>query len=104
MKFKTLTLAALLSIGVLAVDAFPANAQADGILLKVQLRGTNYCHLRFPAIQEGTLASNRPVLKNPSSGDIVDFYGPCDYDPTGAAAVRAQRHAAKIRFSRDYLD
>jgi len=60
----------------------------EEILLKVELRGTNYCHLRFPAMREETLSSNRPVLKDPPGGDIVDFYGPCDYDPVGKAEVK----------------
>ena len=25
------------------------------------------------------------------SGDIIDFYGPCDYDPLGKEAVLRQR-------------
>ena len=50
----------------------------------------NYCHLRFPAIEPGTLASNHPVLQNPDTGEIVDFYGPCDHDPLGADEVKTQ--------------
>jgi hypothetical protein len=50
-----------------------------------------YCHLKFPAIQKKTLYSGRPVLKDASDGDIVDFYGPCDYDPLGREEVMRQR-------------
>jgi hypothetical protein len=32
----------------------------------------------------------RPEL-NTEAEKSIDFYGPCDYDPTGAAEVRAQR-------------
>jgi hypothetical protein len=31
------------------------------------------------------------VLKDASDGDIVDFYGPCDYDPLGQQEVMRQR-------------
>ena len=51
----------------------------------------NYCHLKFPAIQKKTLYSGRPVLKDTSEGDIVDFYGPCNYDPLGPEEVMRQR-------------
>jgi len=50
-----------------------------------------YCHLKFPTIREDTLFSDRPELKDPSDGDIRDFYGPCDYDPLGKEEVLRQR-------------
>jgi hypothetical protein len=50
-----------------------------------------YCHLKFPAIREDTLYTDRPVLKDPRDGDLIDFYGPCDYDPLGKEAVLRQR-------------
>ena len=83
-------------VGLLGFDQLPAQAQAQGILFKAQLGSTNACHLKFPAIREDTLGWNRPVLKSPHSGDIIDFYGPCDYDPTGKAAVRAQSTAYRL--------
>jgi len=89
MKFKKLMLGALISIGVLGIDPLSGKAD-DGILLKVQMPGTNYCHLKFPAIREETLSSSRPVLKDASTGDILDFYGPCNYDPLGSEAIQAQ--------------
>jgi hypothetical protein len=39
---------------------------------------------------EATLSWDRPEL-DADAGRIIDFYGPCDYDPTGAAEVRTQR-------------
>lgn len=89
MKYKKLMLAALISIGALGIDPLSVKAD-DGILFKVQMPGTNYCHLKFPAIREETLSSNRPVLKDSSTGDIVDFYGSCKYDPLGKEAIQAQ--------------
>jgi hypothetical protein len=64
---------------------------ADAVISKVSDSSGNYCHLRFPAIREGTLYSDRPVLKDPHEGDIVDFYGPCNHDPLGAEEIRRQR-------------
>jgi len=64
---------------------------AEGVISKGPVSGNNYCHLRFPAIREETLFSPRPVLKDPKDGDIVDFYGPCDYDPLGKEEIRRQR-------------
>lgn len=79
-------------------------AAAEAILYKAQLPGTNYCHLRFPAIREETLAWSRPVLKSADSGDVIDFYGPCDYDPAGKDAVRAQLRDQQRRWQRAYAD
>ncbi len=49
---------------------------AEGIITRVQGSGSNYCHLKFPAIRAETLFSPRPVLKDPSDGDIVNFLRP----------------------------
>lgn len=86
-----LLLATLLSAGAIGLSAMPA--QADGVLFKTRLQGTNYCHMKFPAIRESTLGWNRPVLKDASSGDVIDYYGSCNHDPLGKAEVRAQRQA-----------
>ncbi len=51
----------------------------------------SFCHLKFPAIDPQTLSSSNPQLKPASTGDIVDFYGPCDYDPLGWEEVCKQR-------------
>jgi hypothetical protein len=103
MKLQKLTLAALFFVGVLRMEVLPARA-ADGILYKVQAGNSNYCHLKFPAIREDTLHMDRPVLQSSSTGDIVDFYGSCDYDPTGKAALQAQRMEKSRRFNRAYAD
>jgi len=64
---------------------------AEGVILKVSTPDGKYCHLKFPAIREDTLYSDHPVLKGPSDGDIIDFYGPCDHDPLGKEEIEAQR-------------
>ena len=65
---------------------------AEKVISKVTL-SENYCHLKFPAIEEETLWWDRPVLKDPTDGDIIDFYGPCDYDPLGKSEIGRQRRA-----------
>jgi hypothetical protein len=49
-----------------------------------------YCHLKFPTMRQDSLAWEQPVLDS-SAGSIVDFYGPCDYDPMGLDEIRVQR-------------
>jgi len=108
MNFKKVTLALLFSIGMLGIEQLPVKAQADAILFKVQLAGTNYCHLKFPAIREETLTSSRPVLSDASkdarTGDVIDFYGLCDYDPMGKEAVQTQRIDLQHRWTHAYAD
>jgi hypothetical protein len=65
-------------------------AVAEEMVSSVPTDITAYCHLKFPAMREDTLSWQQPVL-DPLSGNIVDFYGPCDYDPTGVDEIRAQR-------------
>jgi len=49
-----------------------------------------YCHMKFAPVREATLFWERPEL-NADAEKSIDFYGPCDYDPTGATEIRAQR-------------
>jgi hypothetical protein len=90
-KMKTKTIGVIASIVVLAGTlASSVLASDDGVLEKEEM-GNNYCHMKFRAIKDGTLAGNDPQLKDASSGDIIDFYGPCDESPTGKDQVEAQR-------------
>jgi hypothetical protein len=89
MKRIGTTLSMLVLAGSLAGNAIAAE---KGVLEKERLSATeNYCHMKFTAIDEGTLASNNPQLKPTSSGDVIDFYGPCDETPTSPDQVTAQR-------------
>ena len=63
---------------------------ADGVLTKIPNTPESYCHMKFEAIQDRTLATNHPAIKDSSDGDIIDFYGPCDESPTGADQVHQQ--------------
>ena len=82
---SVLILAALIDSGLLYA------AEQRGIISRVSDASSSYCFLRFPAIQEDTLYWQQPVLKDPSSSDIVSFYGPCDYDPLGRSEILRQR-------------
>jgi hypothetical protein len=63
----------------------------ENVISKVPSPTGEFCHLKFPAIKEETLYWNRPVLKDPSQGDTIDFYGPCSHDPLGKEEIRRQR-------------
>ena len=89
MKSATSFLAALILVGSLGTSN--AFAAAPGVISNQVLTPGSYCHLTFPAIRENTLASDRPVLKDPSEGDIIDYYGSCDHDPLGADEIRSQK-------------
>ena len=84
------TIKSLLSVLMLLGLSMPPLAEAQSAERKKD-ESAAYCHLKFPAIREDTLYSDRPVLKDPRDGDIIDFYGPCDYDPLGKEAVLRQR-------------
>jgi len=80
--FAALLLAGAVANGTaLAADVMSQDAATTGA----------YCHTKFPAIEPRSLATDNPVLKSPASGDLVDFYGPCNESPTGADQVQAQR-------------
>ena len=90
-----LILAASLGVGLARAVADDQDTSSDISTAPLSLEG--YCHLRFPAIQGRTLASNHPQLKSPDSGDMVDYYGPCDHDPLGQDEVNRQKQELEIR-------
>ena len=77
---------------------------ANGVILKQELTPNNYCHLKFPAIREETLARDHPILKVPNDGNLIDFYGPCDEDPVGRDQVHEQRVENQHRWEMEYGD
>jgi hypothetical protein len=79
-------------------------ATAATIVSKDAFTDGSYCHMKFPAIVERTLGTAQPVLKDASSGDIIDFYGPCSHDPLGEDEVHSQLIQDQHRRVRDYMD
>ena len=101
------TLKAALTILFLAGNTGFTTASAaglSGVISKDALVAGDYCHMKFAAIREETLGSSRPVLKDASAGDIVDFYGPCSHDPLGKEEVQAQLLELQHRRAREYMD
>jgi hypothetical protein len=99
MKIATSILAVLLLVG--SFGATSTLAAAPGVISNTTLTPGSYCHLTFPAIREDTLASDRPALKDPSAGDIIDFYGSCDHDPLGQDEIASQTRQAAERYDND---
>jgi hypothetical protein len=89
MKIATSLMGALLLLG--SVGTSTAFAAAAGVISNTELTPGSYCHLQFPAIREDTLWWDGPVLKDANSGDIIDFYGPCDHDPMGRGEIASQK-------------
>jgi hypothetical protein len=115
MKRAQLSLSVLLLAGVMgytpiaiAASAPPADPHKPkgvkpGVLSATALnREGTYCHLRFPSMRPSTLTSAKPQLKPARTADIVDFYGPCDYDPTGKEAVMKQKQVEDERLDNDF--
>jgi hypothetical protein len=90
---SSLFLSALLSWGVSPVEA-------DELVIKEDATVSAYCQMPFPEMRADTLSWDRPVL-DAAAGNIVDFYGPCDHDPTGPDAVKTQRRILLREFYGD---
>jgi hypothetical protein len=74
----------------------------EDVISRVPDPSGSFCHIRFPAIREDTLFSAQPILKDGSEGDIIDAYGPCDFDPLGEESLRKQRLAHRFRIGNGY--
>jgi len=82
MKTTKSVLSVLVLAGAMG-SSIASAAGADGVILKEASTEGSYCHMKFPAIEERTLSSKRPVLTDANEGDIIAFYGPCNHDPAG---------------------
>lgn len=102
MKNAKAFLAGLLLLGNFVVSG--TALAADGVISKDPLTAGSYCHTEFPAMEGKSRASNNPVLKSSTSGDIVDFYGPCDENPVGQDQVQAQRLDFEHQWETNYAD
>jgi len=102
MKIATSILAAVLFTGTLGV--INTATGADGILSKDELTRGSYCHEKFPAIRQSTLDDSQPALKDSSTGDVIDFYGPCNENPVGKDQVQEQKLEAQHRFDNECSD
>jgi hypothetical protein len=103
MKIRTSVFAGLLFLGSLgAINT--AIAQDDGIISKQESTPGSYCHEKFRAMRPSTLDTDDPTLKSAGSGDVIDYYGPCDESPVGKDQVHEQELDAQRRWAQDYED
>jgi hypothetical protein len=102
MKNVKSLLAALILLG--NITASGAALAADGIISETEDVPGSYCHEKFPAITDRSLASDDPVLKSQTTGDVVDFYGSCNENPVGQDQVQEQKLDAQHRWASDYED
>jgi len=88
------TLYTIFSAAVLAgtLGLSPRSAGAeDGVISKVSTSDGSYCHTRFQAIDEDTVFSSEPRLKDSDGGDVVDDYGSCNEGPLSRDVVQQER-------------
>jgi hypothetical protein len=96
MKYGKLFLSAAILAGGLAAGGAAFGAAV--VYSEPLSANGDYCHLQFPAIEEDTLGTDHPALKSPDSGDLIDFYGPCDENPVGQNQVREQKLNIQRRY------
>jgi hypothetical protein len=92
---KVFYLSVVMLAGALALEVAPREAQnvpenAPGIVAEIPGQPEGYCHMKFPAIEEGTLGTDHPRLESGAEGDTIDYYGSCDHDPLGREEVQRQ--------------
>jgi hypothetical protein len=101
MKLATSFFAAVLFTSVMG-GALSNAAAADGIVSKDELATGSYCHEKITPMTTQSLDSDDPTLTN--SGNVIDFYGPCNESPVGNDQIQEQKLEAQHRFQNDYED
>jgi hypothetical protein len=90
MKIRTSVFVGLLFLSSLgAVNT--AKAENDGVISKQEFTPGSYCHEKFPAVRSSTLDTDHPTLKSSDTGDVIDYYGPCDESPLGQDQIHTQK-------------
>jgi hypothetical protein len=102
-KSSKFTLSVLIAAAAVAGGAAQV-AAVEGVISSTPSTAVEYCHSKFPAIRPSTLATPYPELKQAGTGDVVDYYGPCDHDPLGKDEAAEQEHQDEERQARDYGD
>ena len=100
MKIRKNILATVVLLGALGPNLASAG-EAAIVVSQDEFSAGSYCHMKYPAIRESTLSTGQPILKGADSGDIVDFYGPCNHDPLGKDEIQTQKLQLQHRRGRE---
>jgi hypothetical protein len=103
-EVNSMKIAIALFAVLLLVGGFVGNGGAEVLSKTESTPGSNYCHVRFTAISVESLSTEQPVTKGADSGDIIDFYGPCDENPMGQDQIAAQKLDQLHRWEIEYAD
>jgi hypothetical protein len=103
MKIRTSVFAGLLFLSSLAA-VNSALAEDDGIISKQEFAPGSYCHEKFRAMRPSTLYTDHPTLQSSESGDVIDFYGPCNESPVGHDQIEEQKMDREDRGRWDVQD
>jgi len=103
MKIRTSVFAGLLFLSSLAA-VNSAMAEDDSVISKQEVTPGSYCHEKFRAIQPSTLYTDHPTLKSSDTGDVIDYYGPCNESPLGQDQIEQQKMDREDRGRWDVQD
>jgi hypothetical protein len=95
-------LAASLGFGIARSWAEGGVVSKDVVSATALDQGNSYCNLKFPAIEPSSLGSDHPVLQSADTGDMIDYYGPCDHDPLGKEEVAKQQQDEQLYLDKGY--
>ncbi len=90
-NLKPLAVSAMMAVS-LTVGAGHVKADESGIISKQASGNGTYCHIKYMAFTAESLR-NGALEFEPS--DVIDFYGPCSFDPKSQQEVQSQLGAAR---------
>jgi len=94
-RFVSTSLASILLSSVVGCAGVAPNTT---VVATQEVARGDYCHKILPAVGPAS-----PTMAQPSAGDIIDYYGPCD-GPSVSEQIQQQRRFESYRFGRDYMD
>lgn len=95
---KPFVLAPLVTLLLTSIIGCAGVAPSVEVVASQEVTRGGYCLKKLPAV-----GPTVPTMVQPSPGDIIDYYGPCDR-PSVSEQIEQQRRFETFRFGRDYMD
>ena len=92
MKTAKFFFAVLVLSANVVVTYTPASArEIPGLISKDGFAPESYCPVPISASTPESFLGEQPVLRHPNSGEVIDYYGPCDEIPVGQDQPATER-------------
>jgi hypothetical protein len=93
-----LVLLSSLAISLLSLAGCATGTNTTAAVAQQETGSGDYCHKKLQPVGPSDL-----LRRNQTSGDVIDYYGPCD-GPSLSDQIQQQKRFESFRFGKEYMD